>query len=376
MGVDFTDNRSLGNTNLRDLLRLTQANLEFGGKIEVLQKYHEYPVCSLWFTDDKIEFDSGTSIERNVQVTESGTAHYTSAYTPESPSVTDLTGKLRVEWCKMIDDYSIERSEMLKNRSKPLLKKLVNSRRTSSMENIANLLEESAWVSPNDSSDKLRPYGIPMWITPIVTGLKYGHVGNLPYFADGNAATSCGGIVPNTSDPDSSRWKNYADRWAAAASYDATLTRADITKITRMIRRLKWRSPTFVKDIDNTSYRQMRLYTGEENIEAMADYARGQNDQLGRDIGRYSNSVMINNFPVVWVELLDYKQGVDTTYPLYAINHKYFKPFVMKGDWFRETPDMNSVALHDVFTTFIDLQFNFICTNRQRAGGIISAVVA
>jgi len=48
----------------------------------------------------------------------------------------------------------------------------------------------------------------------------------------------------------------------------------------------------------------------------------------------------------------------------------------MEGDNFRETGPMNSRELHDVFTTHVDLQFNFICINRQKGGGVISYVAA
>ena len=374
--VDFTDSRDLENDTLRDLLKTTMANKPWDGKFETLQKYHDYPICNNWFTKDKVTFDGGTRIERAVQVTESGTAHFTDAYAVESPAVADLQARIAVEWTQLTDNYSISRTEMSRNRGRAKLIDLVKTKRISAMENIANKLEERAWVSPTSSTDKLNPQGIPMWITPIVTSLTYGHVGSLPYYSGGAAATSCGGIVPTVTDPDSSRWKNYADRWAAAASFDGTITEDDITKVARMLRRLRFRTPTFAKDLDNGSYKNLRLYCGEELIEAFENRARANNDSLGADVAKYAGRTLVKGFPLIWAEQLDYSRGTNTTYPFYAINHAYFKPFVMEGDWFRETGPMNDRAQKDVFTTFVDLQFNFVCINRQRGGGIISAVVA
>ena len=106
----------------------------------------------------------------------------------------------------------------------------------------------------------------------------------------------------------------------------------------------------------------------------LEDRARKNNDSLGADVGMYAGRVIIKMLPVQAVEYLT--TNASTTYPFYAINWKYLFPFVMEGDNFRETGPLNDRTQHDVFTTFVDLQFNFCCTNRQRVGGIISAVAA
>ena len=372
-GVDLHDPRSLSNDILKDLLKVTLEQHPWDGKFETLQKYHDYPICNIWFATDKIIFDGGTSIVRNVQITESGAAKFTRPYTPEEPSVADVQARLRAEWTQITVNYSISRQEMMRNRSKPKLIALTESRRIDAMMDTANLLEAAAWVSPTSVTDDLNPNGIPMWITPIKTGQTYGHVGENPYYSGGVQAATCGGIDASSSDY--SRWRNYADRWDAADAHDGTIGAEDVTKITRMLRRLHFSSPTFVKDVDDGPYKDLRLYTGEKHIESLEERARKQNDQLGPDVGRYAGGTVIKNLPVKWIEVLDYSADIDTTYPLYAINHAYWKPFVMEGDYLRETGPMNSVGQHDVFTTFVDMQFNFICTNRQKAGGIISSVV-
>jgi hypothetical protein len=137
-----------------------------------------------------------------------------------------------------------------------------------------------------------------------------------------------------------------------------------------MLRRLNFQSPVFVQDSGSGAYRYLRLYTNETVLEALEDRARKNNDALGADVGRYAGATVIKNLPILWAEKLD----ADATNPLYAVNHTHFHPFVMEGDFFRETGPMNSRDQHDVFTTFVDLQFNYICTNRQKGGGVISRV--
>lgn len=363
-GVSLADPRELSNDTLRDLLKTTLENHPWDGKFEALQKYHDYPVCNLWFAQDKVTFDGGTSILRNVQLTDSGSAKFTRPYEPASPAVADVQARLRVQWVQATADYSISRQELLRNRSTSRLIDLVQARRLASMTDLANLLEEYAWQSPASAGDDLHPCGIPYWIVPITsdqqTAGTYGHQGGNP-----SGFSDCGGI--DASAEAGARWRCYNDAWSNG---DGDIEDEDVLKITRMLRRLHFQSPVFVQDADQGAYRNVRLYTNETVLEALEDRARKNNDALGADVGRYAGATIIKNLPVLWSEQLD----ADATNPLYAVNHVYFHPFVMEGDFFRETGPMNSRDQHDVFTTFVDLQFNYICTNRQRGGGVISRV--
>ncbi len=375
--VSFADPTSLyNNDQMLDLLRVTIPTVPWDGKYEVLHKYNAYPVVNNWFQERKVLYQGGTQIIKNVRVTESGGAHFTTPYATEEPSVEDLQARVRIEWVQLTHDYSISRQEMADNRGRNKLIDLIKNRRGGTQEGMANVLEEYAWQVPDDSGDTLHPLGIPYWIGPIVTSQTAGHNGNKPIYKDGNDASDCGGINPSTTSPDQSRWKNYNDRWTAATSFDGTIVDSDVIKVTRMLRRLRFKPPVMVSDATATAANPLKIYTGEEVLEAFEDRARDNNDQLGADVGKYAGATLIKNIPIELVEYLNYAQGNDTTYPMYAINHAYFHAAVKEGDYFRETGPMNSVKQHDVFTTFLDIRFNFLCTNRRTAGGIISAVVA
>lgn len=361
-GVDFRDTASLQNGVLKDLLHTTQAKTKWDGQFEVLQKYHLYPVINQWFAKDKMMIDGGTSIVRNVQLTEGGRAHFTRPYTPESPAVVDVQGRMRANWTQLVNDYSISRQEMLRNRSEPKLIDLVKTKRIECLMSIANILEETAWASPADSNDDLPPMGIPYWLVPVtaaqIAAGTYGHAGGNP-----SGFSDCGGI--DASAAANSRWRSYVDYWT---NDDGDLTDDDIIKITRMLRRLHFEPPSIVTDLNMKGLVNLRLYTTEAILEALEDRARKNNDALGADVAKFAGATVIKGIPVSWNEIID----ADTGNPLYAVNHDFFQPFVMEGDYFRETEAMNSREQHDVFTTFVDLQFNYICTNRQRAGGQIA----
>jgi len=254
----------------------------------------------------------------------------------------------------------------MRNRGKAKLIDLVKSRRQSAMADLANLLEDYAWQAPESPSDDLHPMGIPYWITPItgaqVSAGTSGHQGANP-----SGFSTCGGI--DASATANARWRSYNDVWensTADIKYD------DIKKITRMLRHLRFRSPIMLNDASIDSSKNMRLYTNETVLEGIEEFAVNSNDNIGTDVGKFAGATVIKNLPIIWIEQLD----ADPSNPLYAINHDFFYPFVMEGDFFRETGPMNDRTQKDVFTTFVDLQFNYICTNRQRAGGVISSVAA
>jgi len=363
-GTSFVDPTSLSNDTLRDLLMTTMQQLPWDGQFEVLQKYHDYPIVNQWFAKDRIAFDGGVSIVRQVQVTETGGAHFTRPYTPEAPSVGDVQARLRAQWVQATHNYSISRQEMMRNRNKAKLIDLVKTRRIDCMMELANLLEYYAWQVPTSSNDDLAPMGIPYWLPPITSAQQtagtYGHSGGNP-----SGFSDCGGI--DASAAKNARWRTYVDAWSNG---DGDIDDVDIKRITRMLRRLKFNPPSIVESLTQAGLNNLRLYSVEKIIDSLEDRARKSEASLGGDVGKFANTTVIKGIPVLWSEILD----ADTKNPMYAVNHDYFKPFVMEGDYLRETGPMNDREQHDVFTTFVDLQFNYICTNRQRGGGVISRV--
>jgi len=354
----------VSNEALLDLLKTTQKNLPWDGGFEVLQKHQTYEVINRWFAEDRVESAGGTSIQRNVQITETGNAEFVRLYQPTDPNVSDVQAQIDVPWRQVQTHYSIDRRELLRNNGPAGYIKLVKSRRTDAMVDLANLLEERAWQSPPSSSDDLYPYGIAYWIVPItgaqVTAATSGFQGANP-----SGFSSCGGI--DASDSDYARWRSYNDVWD---STDGTIADADVTKLCTMFRKLRFVSPITVEQLNTPPLSNLRCYASDTTLGSFEDYARENNDNLGTDVGRFAGATVFKNIPILYADYLD----DDASYPFYMINHNYFRPFVLEGDFFRETGPMNDRRQHDVFTTFVDLSFNFVCTNRQRAGGVISYV--
>jgi len=352
---------------LLDLLQTTQENLPWDGQFEVLQKHIKYQGVNDWFGRMSVKFHSGTSIVRKVQVTESGAAHFTRPYATETPSVGDVMEDIDLPWRLATTNYSIARSEMLRNRKKARLIELVKSRRIDALMDMANLLQENIWLSPPTTADEEYPHGVDYWMPHILYNATAGFVGGIPTDRAGTSFSDCGGISPTTH----SRWKSYADAWTNSGG---AVVDADLKKMRTMYRKLGFQSPTIVDDLKGFA-KNFKIYSNDTTIGNLEDLARQQNDQLGADVGKFAEATSFKRIPIQYVDVLDDDiRGDDSStsaYPLYYINHAYWEVYCMEDDYFRESDPMNTRDQHRVYTTFTDLQFNTLCTNRQRGGGVI-----
>ncbi|MFP3386145.1 hypothetical protein, partial [Tritonibacter sp. SIMBA_163] len=104
------------NSDLLDLTRTTLENLP-DMKFEVPLDYQRYPVCNMWFSQEKKQVDSGTSIERNIMLDTSGNARFVRLYQKTPINVTDVQKKITAPWVQAQTHWSIERREALRNRT-------------------------------------------------------------------------------------------------------------------------------------------------------------------------------------------------------------------------------------------------------------------
>lgn len=360
-GVNFNANLpDLDNETLRDLLKAAQEATPWGGKLETLQAYQDHPMVS-HISAKRMEEQSGTSILFHVQNIGSGGTRAVLPYQEDEVNITDSLLRGRAEWAEYATNWGISLEEATMCRGASQIVDMVQARRTDMMMQMADTIEADAWTLPPTSGTP-RICGIPYTIVPITTGQTAGFNGGLPA-----GFTSVYGLSPTTY----SRWKNYNDRWAAAASFAGVVTASDVTKITRMLRKLNFRSPVFVQNANDTPFADMRMYCGNDLTDGLEERARKNNDNLGNDVARFAGDTVIKNLPVQCVPYLDN----DATYPLVAVNHAYYK-FIVHSGWYLREKVQQSPKQHNVELTFVDFRGQFCCTNRQRVGGIISAVVA
>jgi len=166
-----------------------------------------------------------------------------------------------------------------------------------------------------------------------------------------------------------SRWRNYNDTWDNSAG---SITEDSITRMGTMFRHLDFSAPKYMSEIDQPPFKRLRLCACETILASAEKRARMQNDSIGADLGRYQGATVYKGHPFRWVEYLDN----DSTYPLYMLNLEYWQMRVFEQKYFREDVPQRDVKQPDVFTTWIDLAYALVNTNRQLGGGVITYVAA
>jgi len=356
----------VSNSDLLDLTRTTLQNLP-DLEFEVALKYQEYPVCNQWFASDKVQIESGTSIERNIILDTSGNARFVRLYQKTPVNVADVQQKITAPWVQVQTHWSIERREALRNRAPARYVELIKSRRVDATVDLADLLEEKAWASPSSATDDLNPRGLPYWLSKrgaaaatVAGDAGQGFDAYLVRYGTG-VSNSKGGIDGSTSAND--RWKNYA------ASYVA-INAEFVRRMRRAFHATHFRSPTLARDLTKGPMSKYRIYMALTQLTEYEDLATKQNDNLGRDLDPFHGATTFKRVPITYTPQLD---GA-TDSPVYGVCHNKFFPFTQSGDWMRESEPMTDVEQHNVITSFVDSSFNFFCTNVREGGFVLHTV--
>jgi hypothetical protein len=353
MPVVATDIADLVAGTLRDLGRM---------KFEqISQELQDYEVMQKWLQRDKVQFDSGIGIQRNLMTKTAGAAEHVGLMDTDNADIPDLMDQLQVNWVHAQTKWAFAYQEVLMNRGESLIFNVVKPRRVASMIDMAALLESSGWSVPAVGS-KTEPNGLPYYI---VFNTSTGFNGGLP----GSHTT-----VANVNLTESPTYKNYTVQYAA-------VTKADLVKKLRtMARKVGWRPVVSTPDYSKPygAGARYRLYTDEVTISAIEDIGEAQNENLGRDIapmGAATDFMTVDQvltfrkYPIVWVPQLD-DTSVFTaaTNPVYLVDHSTFYPICLKGDFLRESPPRQAPNQHNVYRVFVDLTYNHLCINRRRNG--------
>lgn len=357
----------VANDKLLDLLATTQRNLP-EPELETVLEYQNYPVINQWFQGDKVQVDSGTSIERNIILDTSGNARHVRLYQKTPINVADVHHKITAPWCQVQTYWSIERREMLRNRKPARLIDLLKSRRLDGTMDLANLLEERAWSLPASADDDLNPRGLPYWLSmrPDDDTSGQGFGAYTVRYTGGTTTDVKGGLNGSSL----TKWRNYA------AVY--TAINADFVKrMRRAFHATNFVSPMLVRDLMAGPASKFRIYMGLDSLVEYEDLVTSANDNLGKDLDPFHGVTTFRRVPIIQVPLLDDMSVLggsstsNTPEPVYGVNHAYFYPMVMEGDWLREDGPHSDVEQHNVFTTFLDGSYQFFCKNVRQSGFVL-----
>lgn len=326
----------------------------------------DYEVMSHWLKDDKITFNDGIAIRKNLLAQLSGAASHTGMTDTDDVDIPDLMDDMTVPWRHAQTKWGYHyQTDILMNRGKSSINDTVKPRRYAAMIDLAEELEAKAWQVPN-TTDKLNPYGLPYWI---VYNATTGFNGGYPTGPDAVAHTTIAGL----SLTDSPKFKNYTANYAAVNKTDL------LPKMRTSLRKTNFRSPVTKEDMSTKRGNDRRYYCNEATCSAFETLGEAQNENLGRDLAPYTagsghggvqevdGTLTFKKNPIIWVPQLD-----DTTVftacsnPVYQIDHATFYPVCLKGDYLREDGPMKAPNQHNMWRIFLDLTYNYLCVNRRR----------
>ena len=348
---------------INDLVTGTLKELGRGRFQQIAQPIQQFEIVSRWFKKDKVQFDEGLGIQRNLMISTSKQARHTGIMSTDSVDIPQLMAQLTVNWRHAMVGWGFAYQEVLVNKGKALIYNILKPRRTDALLSMASELETKAWTAPING-DTLLPWGIPFWV------VYPGTAGTTPVFTGGlpTGFSTFAGLdltaVPN--------FKNLACQYT-------TVSKGDLISNMRVgHRKVFWVSPVSVADYGKGPYMNLSYYTDNTTFTAFEAAGEAQNENLGRDLApmgsatevRYVEGVLtFRRHPIRWIPQIDdtsIMTSATATNPVYGIDHAAFYPVCLAGDYLRESPLIRAPGQHNVWRLFFDISYNYLCTDRRR----------
>jgi len=321
---------------------------------DISLEFQDYIASSL-ITEKAVQEQGGPDISFRLKTRNTGTARNTGLFAQDYAKAVDLTIPASVGWTKQTVNWIYDVDEDLFQRGKNEIISVLAAREHAAMSDMAELNEENLWGAPSSSDDKA-PMGIPFWLQKDPTTTPEGG------FNGGNPAGFAAGAA-NVDSTKHKRWRNWT------AGYTQVSTKDLVKKIKRSLRKCHFKNPAKHPELGYGNAPMWCMYSVLEVLEELEALAESRNDNLGKDVARYMNEVVVGGVPVKWVPILD----DDTTEPIYGVNWQVFRPFVKTGCNMRRSQPMPAPGntQHTVKAIHYDTWMNYICYNR-RATFVIS----
>lgn len=313
---------------------------------DISLEHPEY-VSARVMRDRLVTETGGHAINFQVKVRNTGTARESGLYDQDQTGTEDLMVQGEVGWTKQTANFSYDIDEDLFQSDDITIVKMLKIRDHAMKSDMAELNEQHLWGAPTSSTQKV-PYGIPFWLQkdPSTTpdGGFNGGDANLP-----NGLTRAG--ISSLLYP---RWSNWTFGYTSVTTTDAIL------KIRNAMWYTQFSAPVPHPQLGFANAGR-EIYTVIPNINQLSLLAENRNENLGNDVARYHNEVVINRVPVKPSFYLSANDSDDA--PFYGINWGDIRPFAKKGRFMRRTKPMTAPLQHTVRNVFLDNWMNWCAYN-------------
>jgi hypothetical protein len=356
--------------DIEDLLETTLADLP-KQELEYALDHNEYFWSSL-FTNDNIQIDGGSSIERKVSFDTEGTAKYVGLDEVDEYKTKDTIHPINVHWSLFTANATWREFEIVNQRNsvKGYIN-LVQTRRDKMYIDLADMFEETMIAAPDSETDKTKPFTLPYYLsiytdTSGTVNSSAGFLGKAVKFGDGSYSYIRAGISSNTE----SKWRNWCALYSAINNAFLKLCRQAMIKT-------KFRYPVFLKSpLIKERASKMRAIASTDTVLDLMDLVDKKDDNhvstaketLGGMLVNDGDLVRINKIPVIPVDTLD---GASYS-PIYFFDLAYFKPIVHEGYWMKVTPPQSHKPLqHTVYSIEVDGAHNILVENIRKCGFVL-----
>ena len=314
---------------------------------DIALEHQEYVSATL-LRNRGVQERGGEQIGFIVKTKNIETARNTGLFSEDITKVEDITVTGSIPWTIQTTNFSYDIFEDMFQTDPETIVRELKMREHSALSDMVELQEENLWTEATSTTDR-RPWGIPFWLQKdATTTVGGGFNGTNPSgFSGGRAGIS------STTYP---RWRNWTFGYTAVTPDDL------VKKVKKAIAFTNFVAPvphpeTGFADAGSQIY---TTYTVQEKCERLAE---SRNDNLGSDLARYLNSVVIGGVPIKWVP---YLQANDTTDPLYGIQWKTFRPYVKRGCNMLRHPPKVAARQHTVREVHIDHSMNYACYDLRK----------
>lgn len=327
--------------NIGDLVADTLKDLGKPKFTDISSNLQRHVAMKNLLRQNRVVLESGTGIQFNVLVQQSGAFKNVGLGASDNVNAVDGMVQASTVWRNSTVSYMIIRQTVAMNREPARIVDYIKQQRLMALISAAEGFESNFW-NPPSSTDSVTPYGLPYWITKNAT--KGFNGGTLTGFS--NVAGLSTSQYPN--------WCNWTFPYTAISRDDFIRNAREAATKTDFM------PPVDGIPTPNTGD-EYGFYTNYAVIQPLEEAVESQNDNLGPDVASQDGKVLFRRVPAIWVPKLD----ADTTNPFYGINWGWFKTYVLRGEWAKETAVPITSGQHNIHSQFIDWMYNFVSKNRR-----------
>jgi len=316
---------------------------------------------------DGVSYDSGTALQWQLALKNSGNAKMTGLYNVDTPNVDDVTANASIDWKFMNTSYAFDRRELAMNSDTARIFELLTIRRQDAFAAAADLLESQFWGKPTGTSDVKTMNGINYWMPCASAADTGGFLATNP-----NGFSSVAGL--DVTAAANARWRHFT---ASYETYTKTESSAGVGDALTQRMRLAMRKTGFMPPVSLPEYRtedNFFIGTTLNVLQKLEEAVEAQNESLGNDVASKDGKVLFRNVPMLWVPQIDAGEGgsflqadgTAATDPVLGVNLGVLKPVFLRGEFMREEAAETSTNQHNVFHVQIDSTLNLKCVDRRR----------